>query len=243
MPADHPEKESESVRTLLDIDLDKTLDRSRPLGTQIYEQIRLAIILEKLKPNDPISETELSTAFGVSRTPVREAYQRLIEDGLLRSKAKAGTLVAPIDDARVREGIIVRRALEREVVKIIATTDVNLRALDSNIALQSVAVSHNDHIEFFRQDENFHAALADLAMLPSAWRLAHSVKSHTDRARIMLTGNLPNRINVAFNEHLALVDALKAQDAELAQALISKHINSAFEAVNADIEHAKPTEK
>ena len=211
-----------------------SIDRSLPLGPQVYELLRLGIILEVLKPHDPINEVEISNALGVSRTPIREAYQRLIDDGLIESRAKSGTTVAPIDPARVREGIVIRRALEREVVNVLCATQPALRSLDAIIALQSVAVSHDDHIEFFRQDERFHEALSSLADLPSAWRLAQSVKAHTDRARIMLTGNLPMRINVAFNEHLALVDAIKAGDADLSRALVSKHINSALEAVDSD---------
>jgi DNA-binding GntR family transcriptional regulator len=212
------------------------IDRSRSIGIQIYEIVRLNIILETLKPLDPINETDLSTWFGVSRTPVREAYIRLINDGLIQARNKVGTIVAPIDNARVKEGIIVRRALEREVVKLICENEVNLKRLDSLLALQSVAVSHNDHIEFFKQDEEFHAALADLAGIPSAWRLAHSVKAHTDRVRIILTANLSKRINVAFEEHLKLVDAVRARDVELSQALISKHINSAFAALDSHVE-------
>jgi len=207
------------------------IERSRPLGPQIYELLRLAIILEMFQPNDPINEAELSKALDVSRTPLREAYQKLAEDGLIESRPKSGTTVTEIDDKKVRAGIIIRRALEREVVGLLADDPPDLRTLDAIVALQSVAVSHGDHIEFFRQDERFHAELANLAGLPSAWRLAHSVKSHTDRARIMLTGNLPKRINVAFSEHIALIDAIKSGDAELSKALISKHINSAMEAV------------
>lgn len=212
------------------------IDRSRPIGSQVYEVVRLNIILENLKPSDPINEADLSVWFGVSRTPVREAYLRLIDDGLIIARNKVGTIVAPIDDQRVEEGIVIRRALEREVVKLICLGDKDLRVLDGILALQRVAVSHNDHIAFFQQDEEFHAALADLAGLPSAWRLAQSVKAHTDRARIMLTRHLPNRINIAFEQHLEITEVLKNRDAELAQALINKHINSAFEAVGNHVE-------
>lgn len=205
------------------------IDRSRPIGAQIYELVRLNIILEVLKPLDPINETDLSAWFGVSRTPVREAYVQLVNDGLIHARNKVGTIVAPIDNARVKEGIIIRRALEREVVKLICQNEVTLKSLDSLLALQNVAVSHDDHIAFFKLDEEFHAALADLADLPSAWRLAHSVKAHTDRARIVLTAKLDKRINIAFSQHLELVEALKIQDVELSQSLISKHINSVFE--------------
>lgn len=204
------------------------IDRSRPIGVQIYELVRLNIILEVLKPLDPINETDLSAWFGVSRTPVREAYVRLVNDGLVQARNKVGTIVAPIDGARVKEGVIIRRALEREVVKLVCENEVSLKPLDSLIALQSVAVSHDDHITFFKLDEEFHAALADLADLPSAWRLAHSVKAHTDRARIVLTAK-SKRINIAFSQHLELVEALKSRDVELSQALIFKHINSVAE--------------
>ena len=212
------------------------IDRNRPVGGQIYEIVRLNIILENLKPLDAINEADLSRWFGVSRTPVREAYLRLIDDGLIEARYKVGTIIAQTDEARVKEGIIIRRALEREVVKLICDAGADLKSLDSIIALQSVAVSHNDHIEFFRRDEDFHAALATLAGIPSAWRLAHSVKSHTDRARIMLTANLPNRIHMAFEQHLEIIKALKARNAELSQALVSKHINSVFEALDNDVE-------
>ncbi|MEP0963505.1 MAG: GntR family transcriptional regulator [Roseobacter sp.] len=210
------------------------IDRSRALGPQIYEVLRLGIISEVLRPNESINEVELSAALGISRTPVREAYQRLAEDGLILSRAKSRTLVAPIDECRVREGIIIRRALEREVVSILASNTPDLRQLDGIIALQRVAVEHNDYLEFFRQDERFHATLADLAGLPSAWRLAHSVKAHTDRARIALTAKLPKRINIAFDEHIVLLAAIKIGDVERSRGLISTHINSVFEAVDDD---------
>lgn len=207
------------------------IDRSRSIGPQIYELIRLNIILDVLKPGMPINEQDVCEWIGVSRTPIREAYQKLMQDGLVLSIPKVGSVVSDIDDGRVKEGIIIRRALEREVVKIICAKEVDLSRLEPVLALQSVAVSQSDHIEFFKRDEEFHLLLAQLAGIPSAWRLAQSVKAHTDRARIRLTANLPLRINLAFDEHLKIVDALRVKDAELSQALISKHINSAFEAV------------
>ncbi len=207
------------------------IDRTRSIGPQIYDLVRLNIILDNLIPGQAINEQDVCGCLGVSRTPMREAYQKLMHDGLIKTISKVGTIVSDIDDARVTEGIIIRRALEREVVKIICTNDCDLSVLEPLVALQSVAVSQKNHIDFFKYDEEFHQLLAKMAGIPSAWRLAQSVKAHTDRARIRLTADLPLRINVAFEEHLKLIEALKSKDAELAQALVSQHINSAFEAV------------
>lgn len=214
--------------SLINVDI----DRRRPVGPQIYDAVRLEIILENLKPGMQLNEMDLCRSLNVSRTPVREAYQHLASDGLIKIRSKVGTVVAPIDQERVKEGIIIRRALEREVVRMICQNNVNLSKLDDIIALQSVCVSHMDAVGFFKRDEAFHAQLAEIAGLPSVSRLAHSVKAHTDRARFALTRDIPNRINIAFQEHLEIVSALKTQNEELATALISKHINSAFDVVN-----------
>jgi len=210
----------------------ESIDRTRPIGLQVYELVRLNIILEHLKPGAQLNEHDLGKWLGVSRTPIREAYQKLALDSLIVSVPQVGTIVAQIDPDRVEEGIIIRRALEREVVKLLCTKDVDLGTLAQCLVLQSTAVSKNDHIEFFQEDEKFHEELAVLAGIPSAWRLAHSVKAHVDRARISLTANLPLRINRAFNEHQKILDALQSRDVEMSLALISHHINSAFERVD-----------
>lgn len=206
------------------------IDRSSAIGAQVYDLLRLKIILDQLPPGTQINEQDIGKWLGVSRTPVREAYQKLMNDDLVITQPKVGSIVAPIDNDRVKEGIIIRRALEREVVKLICQNGADLSRLEPSLALQKVAISQNDHIEFFRQDERFHMLLAEIANLPSAWRLAQSVKAHTDRTRIRITRNLPSRIGQAYAEHLELLEALKAKDVDTAQSMMSNHINSVFDA-------------
>jgi DNA-binding GntR family transcriptional regulator len=205
------------------------IDRFRPIGGQIYESVRLSIILGRLAPDTLINETNLAEWYGVSRTPVREAFQRLAEDGLVVAKPKVGTIVAAKDIRRVEEGIIIRRALELEVVKLICNSDFDYRAVEPVLALQKVAILQEDPVEFFRRDEEFHALLADLAGIPAAWRLAQSVKAHTDRERIRLIRNYPKRISEAYDEHLGMIDAFRSGDADRAGKLMRQHIDSAFE--------------
>lgn len=221
-------KKSDEKSDLSDLFAEDQIDRSRAIGGQVYQLLRLYIILDRLKPGVQINEQDIGEWLGVSRTPIREAYQRLMSDGLVVTQPKVGSIVSTIDNDRIKEGIIIRRALEREVVRIICENDVDLKRFSANIALQQVAVSQGDHIEFFKQDEAFHLMLAELAGIPTAWRLAQSVKAHIDRARIRITSNIPDRMNQALDEHLQIIDALKIKNADQASMLISKHIETIF---------------
>lgn len=217
---------------------DAQLDRSRSIGPQVYDFVRLKIILSELPSGTQINEHWLANTLGVSRTPIREAYQKLVHDSLIISQPQVGSIVAPIDDKRVLEGMIIRRALESEVIQILCgrTEDppgADLNVLDPILAVQKVAAERNDYVEFFKLDEAFHAKLSDLAGIPAAWRLAQSVKAHTDRARIQLMSSLPNRLQQAFEEHGQLITAIRARDAGQAQEIISRHINSVFDALDA----------
>ncbi len=210
------------------------IDRSSDIGPQIYELVRQSIILNELEPGAVVNEVDICEWFGVSRTPIREAYKKLIEDGLIKSMSKVGSRVSEIDNERVREGILIRRALEREVIGLICEKKPDLKRLDGTLAMQQVAVNHNDQPMFFREDERFHAILADLAGIPSAWRLAHSVKAHADRARIRLNRDDPQRMVSAFEQHQALVVALKVGNASLSRELIDTHVNSVFAAIGGE---------
>lgn len=225
-------KKSEDKTDLSDLFSEHQIDRSRAIGGQVYELLRLLIILDQLQPGMQINEQDIAQWLGVSRTPVREAYQRLMSDGLVLTQPKVGSVVSPIDQKRIKEGIIIRRALEREVVRLICENDVDLDRFSANLALQKVAVAQSDHIEFFKQDEAFHFMLAELAGIPTAWRLAQSVKAHIDRARIRITSNLPDRMDQALAEHLQLIEALKKKQTDIALNLISQHIEAIFSDVD-----------
>ena len=226
-------KKSEEKTDLSGLFATDQIDRSRAIGGQVYELLRLYIILDRLKPGIQINEQDIAAWLGVSRTPVREAYQRLMSDGLVITQPKVGSVVSSIDHKRIKEGIIIRRALEREVVRLICENDVDLDRFSANLALQKVAVSQSDAIEFFKQDEVFHLMLAELAGIPTAWKMAQSVKAHIDRARIRVTSNLPDRMDQALDEHLKLVDAIKQQQVDVALDIISQHI----EAIFSDVDH------
>ena len=92
-------------------------DRTRQVSDQIYDALRRAIVTLKLPPGTAISENRICRHIGASRTPVREAIIRLVDDGLIDVFPQQGSFVAPIRIGDVRESHFVRKCLELAVLK------------------------------------------------------------------------------------------------------------------------------
>src|SRR5580692_4867379 len=92
-------------------------DRRRQVSDQVYEALKKAIISLRLPPGTLISENRICRHIGVSRTPVREAIIRLVEDELIEVFPQKGSFVAPIKLSAVRETHFSRKALELAVLR------------------------------------------------------------------------------------------------------------------------------
>ena len=92
-------------------------DRRRQVSDQVYEALRKAIISLRLPPGRLISENRICRQIGVSRTPVRSAITRLVEDELIEVFPQKGSLVAPIKLSAVRNNHFIRKALEVAVLR------------------------------------------------------------------------------------------------------------------------------
>ncbi|MFA6508326.1 MAG: GntR family transcriptional regulator, partial [Treponemataceae bacterium] len=92
-------------------------ERNQPIHQWVYSVLRLNIIRLHLKPGQSVSETEISTRLGISRTPVREAFIRLGEDGLLEVKPQRCSVISRIDLDQAEETRFVRRNLEKTITK------------------------------------------------------------------------------------------------------------------------------
>src|SRR5579863_4940517 len=93
------------------------IDRRRSAPPQIYELLRERILTVQLKPGESINERWLADWLGVSRTPIREAINRLSANGLIAIVPNVGTSVSLINAARVREFNYIRTSLETLIVR------------------------------------------------------------------------------------------------------------------------------
>ena len=88
----------------------------RATGQQVYDDLHGDIVRGELRPGEALSETKVAESYGISRTPVREVFRRLVKDGLLRVVPQVGTYVAPINLAAVRDSQFIRETLECRAV-------------------------------------------------------------------------------------------------------------------------------
>ena len=168
---------------------------------------------------------EIARRYGVSRQPVREAFIKLVEVGLMQVLPQRGSLVLRISTARVINARFVREAVEIAVVRELAKAGT--AKLDSDLAAlldaQRAAAERNDRTAFLALDEAFHQALAAAVGRDFIWDLLEPVKVHMDRVRFLsFAGYTPAREILA--QHRAIVDAAAAGDVDGAEAAVRVHL-------------------
>jgi DNA-binding GntR family transcriptional regulator len=202
------------------------LSRGETSSEAVHRHLRDQILSLALKPGAAISENELALAYGVSRTPVREALLRLSDEGLVAIVPKAGTVVSLIPLNALPEALVIRRALEEVAVRAAASRAsgsqiLGLRAL---LTRQKEAAEAGAADAFHAADEAFHAALAEAAGYPGIWSLVQQVKVQIDRYR-RLTLPQEGRMLRVLEEHAAVANALERRDAEAAARAMRGHLD------------------
>ena len=200
-----------------------SIELSAPVGPQLYRILRERIIRIDLEPGCRLSESELAADFSVSRQPVREAFIKLAEEGLLEVRPQRGTFVRKIVVEAVKDARFVREAIEADIVNLLARdADAALAAdLRKQLELQK-EVAPSDAIRFIELDEKFHRTLAEAAGKTYAWNVVESVKSQMDRVRHLSALQFP--IAKLIGQHAKITEAIASGDARAAEAAMREHL-------------------
>nr|WP_083989080.1 GntR family transcriptional regulator [Devosia geojensis] len=199
----------------------------------VYQSLRDDIVAMRLAPGYKISESELARRFGISRTPVREAIQRLADEGLVEIFPQSGTFVARIPYDALPEAMVIRKALEQTTAALAAgkATRSQTLILASVVEQQREAAQRNDSTAFHRADELFHSQIAEISGFPGIWRLVLQVKTQVDRFR-HLTLALPDRMVAVIKEHEAVLDAIQRKDSDAARDAMLRHLDGVLPAID-----------
>ena len=209
------------------------------LSARVYNQIKNLILCNEIMPGQKLHHQQLSERLGVSRTPIREALTRLVQEGYVSFLPNRGFTCKEIGMQEAEELYELREALEAFAVeKAIATlTDAALRQLRDKMKAYGRDVQNRFTRERLVYDQDVHLAIAQLTGNET---LRHTL-SHVFE-RIVLTRRTdglydPARGIAAHQEHLRLIEAMERRDAAGAVAILRSHIQVGKRNVMKDLEH------
>lgn len=198
-------------------------------GNRLSESIREAIEEEiatgKLLPGTRLDEVELAARFGVSRTPLREAMRQLLGEGLLESRPPRGAVVAQVTPQRLIEMFEVMAELEAMCARLAARrmSDEELATIEAAHEACRASAAARDSDGYFYANERFHyaiyAASHNAFLFEQAAALQRKLRPYR-RLQLRVRHRLPR----SFEEHQAILDALRAGDADLAMQSVRGHV-------------------
>jgi DNA-binding GntR family transcriptional regulator len=199
------------------------------MASIIARRLRSAIMYGSLPPGRQLNEADLAARFGVSRGPLREAMQRLVQEGLLRSERNRGLFVITLTPDDVRDIYTARAAVERAAGSLILGRDPAQAAarLDKVHREMKKAALRADYPAVSDADLRFHETLVAASASPRLMRM-HStllVESRMCMTALESTYRFPNDV---AEEHGALLAAIHAGEVARLFQLIDAHMQDAL---------------
>ncbi|MFC7430528.1 MULTISPECIES: GntR family transcriptional regulator [unclassified Agrococcus] len=198
---------------------------------RVYAALRDDIESGALAPGAVVAEVEQSARLGVSRTPLREAIDRLEAEGLVVQRSPRVTVVAALDLARIRDLFAVRRALEEAAARLAAA-----RAVDDRVAFAPLAAAFertdatDDVAAYYARVAELDAAIARCVANDFLARALQPVRAHLGRVR-RLASDRPERLRASAAEHALIARAIAAGDGDLAAHATHVHLHHALASV------------
>lgn len=193
---------------------------------KVYQSLRKDIMQLVLKPGTVMSAQDVSIRLKVSRTPVREAFIRLSNEGLVDVAAQKSTTVSRIDMKRVEQERFVRETLEVANLKLVMRhiTPAMIASLREDIIQQTEALARRDYMDFMQQDNKFHQTFFEISGRTLCGEIIQEMSGHYDRIRLITTwsSELPQG---AIQQHREMLNFLEAADLEGATQLLSRHLH------------------
>jgi DNA-binding GntR family transcriptional regulator len=197
------------------------------LVDQVYEQLRRAIFQGELKDGDRIVEMDIAKQMGISQGPVREALQRLDNDGLVERRARSATYVSSISIEVVFDLFEIRNTIEtlaiRHTAQLISPSQVD--ELQSLVNAMRTAAMADDLITLTTYDIQFHERICEWSGDSALLRSWMPLFSQIQRFKIRYHRHFFPDLEEIANIHQPIVDALRQRDVELSSRLLGEHIS------------------
>jgi DNA-binding GntR family transcriptional regulator len=210
----------------------------------IAARLRDAITRGAFPPGAQLGEVNLACRLGVSRGPLREAMQRLVQEGLLRGERHRGLFVVELGIEDVRDIYAVRLAVEQAAARMVLNGRQQAAVVALTVVQQSIvsAAAVGDPILLADADQDFHTTLVRASGSPRLQRMAQTLLAETRMCLIALQATRPAP-ELLVREHQALLDAMAAGDEAALIALLAEHMVDAVARIETDLARADDTDQ
>jgi DNA-binding GntR family transcriptional regulator len=204
---------------------------NRPLYEDVAERLREQIFAHELAPGSWLDEQNLAVAFGISRTPMREAIKVLASEGLVTTKMNKGAYVTEVDRRDLEQIFTVLSLLEGQAAKetAIKATEDQLTQLDNLHHRLEKAAADRDTAQFFEINVKFHELIQEIA--GNKWMngvIEDLRKVLKLQRRDSLTRS--GRLLSSLLEHREILQAILKRDSQAAELAMRKHLARGLEA-------------
>ena len=202
----------------------KLLEKHLTLREKILENIRDAIVSGELKAGSHISEPELAERYGISRTPIREAFRQLESEGYLTVIPRRGVIVSEFSPKDIEEFYAIKSVMEgyaaRRACEKLSEKDLGrLQAINNKLA----ELARTGDIKlFFKIHGDFHELFIKAADNEKLHELIAGLITKFQRLRFTSL-SLPGRMAISVQEHEKIIDAFRKKDADLAERLVRQN--------------------
>lgn len=196
---------------------------------QVFAILREQILKGTYAPGQRLNEAEIAENLGTSRSPVREAFQRLSSEGLVRLVPNRGAFVFSLTESEIEELFEVREALEIAAVQL-ATQRANKKHL---VRLREIVETTDKTIrkaEYYPRDINFHLQIFKAAGNSKLSTIYSEVNTQIQLAQTLSVSDL-SRAYTAHDEHLPILEALERRDAGGAERAMRVHLKRAKDSI------------
>jgi DNA-binding GntR family transcriptional regulator len=205
----------------------------RPTAQLIADHLREQIVQGVFRPGQQINESVLAGQLRTSRGPLREALQRLAQEGILVSMRNRGVFVPEMSIEDIKEIYAVREAVESAAAKILLAApqdqvDLTSKALQEILAEMAKQVELSDWHAISRLDMQFHTTLVEGTKNSRLRRIYDTLAAESRMCIINLEVSYP-RVDALVEEHQNILDLLEAGDGEGLERAVSRHMQKAVE--------------
>lgn len=196
------------------------------LVEQTYQAIRKRIRDNEYRPSERLVEADLAEAFGVSRMTVRSALQRLHQEGLVTLEPNRGAKVRAISLEEAQEVMAIREVLEGLAAALAAerVTDEDLAHLEGLIGEMEAELQKGNLLEYSERNGAFHRYILKVSGNNRLQQMVDSLQSSLLRYRFR-TILVPGRSSQSFQEHTAILAALRTRSPEAAERAMRHHLS------------------